>query len=319
MSVIGGAAADGAEFGNGQLVLGQHLEQEGVEGLVGAVELVDQQHRRARPASAPAAAAARSASSREYRLCEALALAVGRRAPPRPGGSRSSAAPRSIRRRSARCPGLRSTARAAAACSSARRQRLGQLGLADARLALEEQRALQLQAQEQRGGRAAGRRRSSPSASSSMTASTESGSGRRHGHGRMDAAGRRPGRRTASAGPRRAGERPAAEARSAQRASAFSTARAAITLIIAARYAAEPCRSLFMSVADTFTALAAAGVKLFVSAASICVGAEHAALGAGDRHAHAARALADEHADQREARGRLLVLDVGRLLRRSGS
>ena len=39
---------DGAELGDRDLVLGQHLEQEGVEGLVGAVELVDQQHRRAR-------------------------------------------------------------------------------------------------------------------------------------------------------------------------------------------------------------------------------------------------------------------------------
>ena len=42
------ARADRAELGHGDLVLGQHLEQEGVERLVGAVELVDQQDRRAR-------------------------------------------------------------------------------------------------------------------------------------------------------------------------------------------------------------------------------------------------------------------------------
>ena len=38
---------DGAELGDRHLEIGQHLEQEGLERLVGAVELVDQQHRRA--------------------------------------------------------------------------------------------------------------------------------------------------------------------------------------------------------------------------------------------------------------------------------
>ena len=38
---------DGAELGDRDLEVGQHFEQERFERLVGAVELVDQQHRRA--------------------------------------------------------------------------------------------------------------------------------------------------------------------------------------------------------------------------------------------------------------------------------
>ena len=38
---------DGAELGDRHLEVGEHLEQERLEGFVGAVELVDQQHRRA--------------------------------------------------------------------------------------------------------------------------------------------------------------------------------------------------------------------------------------------------------------------------------
>ena len=37
----------GAKFGNGDLEIGQHFQQERLEGFVGAVDLVDQQHRRA--------------------------------------------------------------------------------------------------------------------------------------------------------------------------------------------------------------------------------------------------------------------------------
>src|SRR3546814_1190488 len=36
----------GAQLGNRNLVIGKHLQQEGLEFLVGAVDLVDQQHRR---------------------------------------------------------------------------------------------------------------------------------------------------------------------------------------------------------------------------------------------------------------------------------
>ena len=37
--------ADGADLGNRHLELGQHFEQEGLERLVGAVDLVDEEHR----------------------------------------------------------------------------------------------------------------------------------------------------------------------------------------------------------------------------------------------------------------------------------
>jgi hypothetical protein len=37
-----------AQLGDGDLELAQHLQQEGLEGFVGAVEFVDQQHRRRR-------------------------------------------------------------------------------------------------------------------------------------------------------------------------------------------------------------------------------------------------------------------------------
>ena len=38
---------DGAEFGDGDLEVGEHFQQKGLERFVGAVEFVDQQHRRA--------------------------------------------------------------------------------------------------------------------------------------------------------------------------------------------------------------------------------------------------------------------------------
>ena len=47
MTTIGGSRGlDRAELGNGHLILGEHLEKVRLEGLVGAVELVDQEHRR---------------------------------------------------------------------------------------------------------------------------------------------------------------------------------------------------------------------------------------------------------------------------------
>ena len=59
MTTIGGSGAlIDADFGDGHLEVGQHFEQEGLERLVGAVDLVDQQHRRAVDGSAPAPAAA---------------------------------------------------------------------------------------------------------------------------------------------------------------------------------------------------------------------------------------------------------------------
>ena len=41
-----GDGADRAEFGDGDLEIGQELEQESLELVVGAVDLIDQQHRR---------------------------------------------------------------------------------------------------------------------------------------------------------------------------------------------------------------------------------------------------------------------------------
>ena len=52
---------------------------------------------------------------------------------------------------------------------------------------------------------------------------------------------------------------------------AFATARLAISDTIAARYSAELNRSLFMPAGDNFTAAAASGVKLLVSAVSMSV------------------------------------------------
>ena len=48
MTIGGCRGLDGAELRDGHLEVGQHFEQERLERLVGAVELVDQQHRRAR-------------------------------------------------------------------------------------------------------------------------------------------------------------------------------------------------------------------------------------------------------------------------------
>ena len=92
MTTIGGCAAlIGAELRHRDLEVGQHFQQKGLERLVGAVELVDQQHRRAggiglerlqqRPLDQEA-------------LGEDVVLDAARgrrRPPPRPGGSRSSA------------------------------------------------------------------------------------------------------------------------------------------------------------------------------------------------------------------------------------
>ena len=40
---------DGADLGNGDLEIRKQLEQEGLEFVVGAIDLVDQQHGRRRP------------------------------------------------------------------------------------------------------------------------------------------------------------------------------------------------------------------------------------------------------------------------------
>ena len=94
---LGGA--DGAELGNRDLKVGEQLEQVALELLVGAIDLVDEQHRR------PLARLLDRAQQRpldQERLGEQLALgAAGDRAPGclRAGESRASAAGSSTRRR----------------------------------------------------------------------------------------------------------------------------------------------------------------------------------------------------------------------------
>jgi hypothetical protein len=89
-TTIGGCAPDRAQLGDGDLEVGQHLEQEGLEGLVGAVELVDQQHRRhGAPGRWPAAARADQEAFAEELGGQGVAVTPS----PRPGGSPSSARP----------------------------------------------------------------------------------------------------------------------------------------------------------------------------------------------------------------------------------
>ena len=93
MITIGGCVGlDRAELGDGDLEVGQHLEQIGLERLVGAVELVDQQHRRAvdvRLQRLQQRAADQEPLGEDV-LREAAAVGVART--PRPGGSPASAA-----------------------------------------------------------------------------------------------------------------------------------------------------------------------------------------------------------------------------------
>src|SRR6185436_16422794 len=110
------------------------------------------------------------------------------------------------------------------------RERLRHLGLAHARLALEEQRPLELQGQEDRSRE--------PALGDVVLAREQ----RRRG---VDARGMWGG--VAQAAP---------------------TARAAITEMSCARYSGEPCRSRLSPFASTFAPFAASGVKLFASAAS---------------------------------------------------
>jgi hypothetical protein len=73
--------ADGADLGDGDLEVGQHLEQEGLELLVGAVQLVDQQHRR--PRSGVGSIAWSSGRARK-RLAVEEVVDVSARSPRRP-------------------------------------------------------------------------------------------------------------------------------------------------------------------------------------------------------------------------------------------
>ena len=109
---------DRAELGNRHLEVGQHFQQVGLERLVGAVELVDQQDRRAfgMRAAAPRAAAGGSGTAR--RRCRPPAGRDRARPAPRPAGSRSSGARSSTRRPRRRRRGPRSTAGGSADASA---------------------------------------------------------------------------------------------------------------------------------------------------------------------------------------------------------
>ena len=106
---------DRADLRNRHLEVRQHLQQIGLERLVGAVELVDQQDRRAlgMRAAAPAAAAAGSGSAR--RRCRRQARRDRARPAPRRAGSRSSGGRSSTRRPPRRRRGPRSIAGGSAA------------------------------------------------------------------------------------------------------------------------------------------------------------------------------------------------------------
>ena len=103
--------AQRAALGNRNLEIGEEFEQESFELLVGAVDFVDQQHRRVRRAQAPRASAVRSGTPRRRYRCSLR----------RPAGSPASGADSSTRRarRRRRCP--RSIA-AGSACGRARRR-----------------------------------------------------------------------------------------------------------------------------------------------------------------------------------------------------
>jgi hypothetical protein len=136
--------------GIGDLEVGQHFQQEGLEGFVGAVEFVDQQHRwhRLRRVDGLQERAADQETFAEEvvrQLFAALAFAFGEadlqhlaRVVPLVGGAGEVQALVALQadQRPAQHGG----------------QRLRDLGLAGAGLAFQEQRALQLQRQEHRGG-----------------------------------------------------------------------------------------------------------------------------------------------------------------------
>ena len=142
MTTIGGVAARiGAELGNRHLVLGQHFEQVRLERLVGAIELVDQQHRRdAVLAATSACSSGRFSRKRGAKMSCASVVAVD--AAGRLGEPDLDHLPRVVpfvdRRRDVEAFVALQPDELAA---ERRREHLGDLGLADARLAFEEQRA----------------------------------------------------------------------------------------------------------------------------------------------------------------------------------
>ena len=143
------------ELGDRDRVVGEDLEQERLELVVGPVDLVDEQHRR-RPVAASWAMASssgrRTRNRSEYSsssMASASAPRSDRRPRPPAGAAAGGSSPTRRRPGRRRCP--RSTAAGRAAAGPAG-QHLGHLGLADAGLALEQQRPPQPQRQEDRRG-----------------------------------------------------------------------------------------------------------------------------------------------------------------------
>ena len=68
--------ADRAELGNGHLKVGQQLEQKPLELLVGAIELVDEQHRRRPPVCSSACSSGRLIRNASLNSSAARACAI---------------------------------------------------------------------------------------------------------------------------------------------------------------------------------------------------------------------------------------------------
>jgi hypothetical protein len=146
-------ALDGAKFGDGDLEVRQGFQQEGLERLVGAVDLVDQKDGRA------AGLRAHGGEERAFDQVVGVNRSVfswsRSEVPARRCGWRSSGRRSSIRRRRRRRRALRSTAGGSGGGPGGG-EGLGDLGLAGAGLAFQEQRAAEFEGQEDdRGQRAA--------------------------------------------------------------------------------------------------------------------------------------------------------------------
>ena len=322
---------DRAELGDGDLEVGQHFEQERLERLVAAVELVDQQHRRAggirlerlqqRPLDQEALG--------EHVVLDALAVVLALRLGGADRDHLRGVVPLVDRGRDVEALVALQPDQPAA---ERLRQHLGDLGLADAGLAFEEDRPAHLQRQEQHGreravGEIVGRRRaasawrrSRPGTAGGFSVSwlatllpsrpalSQPSASCRSCVPKTRMPGTRPGMTPSS------DARPKIGRRQRNRYAAAS-ARRASTPTRWARYSALPWMSVFMPSAGMVMPSIDFAREALLQRLLEALHAEHAVgAGAGHRHADVGAALGHEHADQREARGRVLELLVGRLL-----
>ena len=140
-------AADRAEFGDRHLKVGQEFEQERLELLVGAIDFVDQQHRRALAPDRGEQRALEQIVFREDLRLDRVDAGAGAFA--RLDGEQLALIVPFIERRIGVEALVALHADELAAVHVG--ERLGDLGLADARLALDQQRALQMIHHPQRG------------------------------------------------------------------------------------------------------------------------------------------------------------------------